>query len=188
MGLVSSFLLKFAKFSLLLAALLFAVFLRFNSVSAFRSVSDIPSSWSCSRLFEDSLGQGSEDLAVHEASGRVIISSMSFVNVMSSSSFSNANGGLFSLDVGQRQLSRLELRNVSDNSAFAPHGIDIVGNTMFVVAHQDRGDCIRVFRLHDDVATQEREICSPLFVSPNTVAGRADGSFFVVNDHSRSQV
>ncbi len=169
--------------AVLLGALLYW---RFASIGAFRHVAAFDDPWDCRRLFEGQLGQGSEDIAVDDEERFAIISSMSFANVMSSGSFVNASGSLFRLDLEKEELS--VLKGAVDT--VAPHGIDLVGARLFVVAHDDRGDCVKTFLLQNEFseATLERSVCSPLFTSPNAVAGRPDGSFLVVNDHSRSQV
>lgn len=162
-----------------------ALYYRLSSVGAFRVVSSINDGWNCSRLFEKSLGQGSEDMAIAEDGSFAIISSMSFANVLATSSFSTANGNLFSLDLKTLEITQL----LTASKGYAPHGVDVVGSWLFVVVHNDDRHCVEIFTILSATSISlERSVCSPLMVSPNAVAGRADGSFFVVNDHSRSQI
>jgi hypothetical protein len=179
MGLVS-------RISILVAVAAAALYWRLNSVGAFREVRNFEDKWNCSRMFESSLGQGSEDFVPDENGQFVIISSSAFGKIISSGNFQEANGCMFRVDLNSLQITQLQLRN-NTNKRLAPHGVDLVKNKLFVVGHADDGDCVYVYRLQGNEAVLEKSVCSPLIVSPNAIAGREDGSFFVVNDHSRSQ-
>lgn len=174
------------KGSFVVAALAILLYWRLASVGSFRSVAEFENvAWDCKRAFEKELGIGSEDLTVDESGRFVIISSMSFFNVMKAGSFASANGKLWRLDMDSQSLSEIQVVGVQPLS---PHGVDLVGSRLFVVAHSSDGDCVHVFRMKNNFleAVLERSFCSDLIPSPNAVAGLPDGSFYVANDHSRS--
>lgn len=73
-----------------------------------------------------------------------------------------------------------------DRFAFHPHGIDLVGDVLYVVNHDsDALHGIAVYRVTESELRFERVLRDDVLTSPNDVAAMPDGSLYVTNDYGR---
>jgi hypothetical protein len=109
-------------------------------------------------------------------------------------------GGIYVIDVANHTPKKVDLSPAPatklcpqgfDPAKFQPHGIDLVGSTLYVVNHGGR-QSIEIFRVSEKSSTPTVTWtdCIPLPEDGvgNGVAARPDGTFYVSNDGPRELV
>jgi hypothetical protein len=118
---------------------------------------------------------GPEDLTWDAERDRMLVSS-------SDRREETAPGQIYAVKDGQ--VAALKRSGEPDGFDFNPHGISLVGDTLYVISHSEAGEhSVLVYGVGEGL-TLKAHLRDPLLTSPNDLVALPDGTLYVSNDKS----